>query len=107
MVVDNRYAGHPVMQANQDEILQVLVNVVIHAIHAMEAGGTLTLCSECQTGTVTLRIIDTGSGIPVHHLANLFVPFLTTKPSGVGTGLGLFSTKSITEKAWWTDPCAE
>ncbi len=98
VVVEKRYASHPVIQANQDEILQVLVNLVINAIHAMETGGALTLCSECQDGTVTVRIIDTGSGIPEHHMANLFVPFFTTKPSGVGTGLGLFSAKSITEK---------
>jgi len=45
----NEYADHPVIQANQDEILQVLVNLVINAIHAMEAGGlgALTLGSEC------------------------------------------------------------
>lgn len=98
VVVEKRYAGHPVIQANQDEILQVLVNLVVNAIHAMEAGGALTLGSECQDGTVTLRITDTGSGIPDHHLANLFVPFFTTKPAGEGTGLGLYSAKSITEK---------
>ncbi len=98
VVVEKHYAGHPVIQANQDEILQVLVNLVVNAIHAMEAGGTLTLSSECQNGTVTLRVNDTGSGIPEHHLANLFVPFFTTKPAGVGTGLGLYSAKSITEK---------
>lgn len=98
VVVEKRYAGHPVIQANQDEILQVLVNLVVNAIHAMDAGGALTLSSECQNGTVSLRITDTGSGIPKHHLANLFVPFFTTKPAGVGTGLGLYSAKSITEK---------
>jgi len=98
VVVEKRYTDSPVIQANQDEILQVLVNLVINAIHAMETGGILTLCSECQNGTVMLGITDTGSGIPEHHLANLFVPFFTTKPSGVGTGLGLFSAKSITEK---------
>lgn len=98
VVVEKRYAGHPVIQANQDEILQVLVNLVVNAIHAMDAGGALTLSSECQNGTVTLRIADTGSGIPEHHLANLFTPFFTTKPAGVGTGLGLYSAKSITEK---------
>ena len=100
MVIEKQYADHPVIQANQDEILQVLVNLVINAIHAMEAGGpgALTLGSECQNGTVTLRITDTGTGIPEHHLANLFVPFFTTKPAGVGTGLGLYSAKAITEK---------
>jgi len=98
VLVDKRYAEHPVIQANQDEILQVLVNLVVNAFHAMEAGGTLTLSSECQQDTVTIRIADTGSGIPEHHLANLFVPFFTTKPAGVGTGLGLYSAKSIAEK---------
>lgn len=98
VVVEKRYAGHPVIRANQDEILQVLVNLVINAMHAMEGAGSLTLCSECQNEMVTLRITDTGSGIPEHHLKNLFVPFFTTKPAGVGTGLGLYSAKSITEK---------
>ena len=98
VVLEKRYADSPVIQANQDEILQVLVNLMINAIHAMKAGGALTLGSECQNGSVTLRITDTGSGIPEQHLANLFVPFFTTKPAGVGTGLGLYSAKTITEK---------
>jgi len=98
IVVDKQYGDHPVIQANQDEILQVLVNLVVNAIHAMDMGGVLTLSSECQEGTVSLRIADTGSGIPEQHVPNLFTPFFTTKPAGVGTGLGLYSAKSITEK---------
>jgi two-component system, NtrC family, sensor kinase len=98
VIVEKRYGCNPVIHANQDEILQVLVNLVINAVHAMEGEGTLTLSSECQDGTVTLRITDTGSGITENHLSKLFVPFFTTKPSGVGTGLGLYSAKSITEK---------
>ncbi len=98
MCVEKRYNGNPVIQANPHEILQVLVNLMVNAVHAMEEGGVLTLNSENPNGTVTLRITDTGSGIPEHHMANLFVPFFTTKPVGVGTGLGLYSAKSITEK---------
>ena len=98
VVVEKRYGCHSTIQANKDEILRVLVNLVINAVHAMEKGGTLTLSSASQNGTVTLHITDTGSGIPEDHLSNLFVPFFTTKPVGVGTGLGLYSAKSITEK---------
>ena len=77
----------------------MLVNLVINAVHAMEGrNGTLTLHSELDNGTVCLKITDTGTGIPEKHLRNLFVPFFTTKPPGVGTGLGLYSAKTITEK---------
>lgn len=96
--VEKQYECQSPIKANKVEILQVLVNLVINAIHAMEGEGTLTLRSACQNGTVTLQISDTGSGIPEDHLAKLFVPFFTTKPAGVGTGLGLYSAKSITEK---------
>jgi len=98
VLVEREYRYHSGIQANQHEILQVLVNLVINAVHAMESGGTLTLSTDCQEQTVTLGISDTGSGIPEHHLTNLFVPFFTTKPVGIGTGLGLYSAKAITEK---------
>jgi len=96
--VKKNYGSTPLIEADQDEILQVLVNLVINAMHAMEGKGTLTLYSECQNGTVTLRITDTGCGIPKTHLSSIFTPFFTTKPPGIGTGLGLYSAKSITEK---------
>ena len=99
ITVAKRLSESPVIRANQDEILQMLVNLVINAVHAMEGrNGTLTLHSELDNGTVCLKITDTGTGIPEKHLRNLFVPFFTTKPPGVGTGLGLYSAKTITEK---------
>ncbi|MDT7042215.1 sensor histidine kinase [Candidatus Nitronereus thalassa] len=98
VIIEKHYDCSAAIQANQDDILQVLVNLIVNALHAMEGVGVLTLASVCQNGSVTLHIADTGSGIPENHLPNLFLPFFTTKPKGMGTGLGLYSAKSITEK---------
>ncbi len=99
ITVTKQLSDCPVIRANQDEILQMLVNLLINAVHAMEKkGGTLSLHSESHNGTVDLRITDTGCGIPEKHMHSLFVPFFTTKRPGVGTGLGLYSAKTITEK---------
>ena len=99
ITIEKQLVDAPVIQANQDEILQMLVNLLINAVHAMEGRwGTLSLHSSARNGMVSLKISDTGCGIPNHHLRNLFVPFFTTKPPGVGTGLGLYSAKTITEK---------
>ena len=99
ITVTKQLSDCPVIRGNQDEILQMLVNLLINAVHAMEKkGGTLSLRSESNNGTVELKITDTGCGIPDKHLNSLFVPFFTTKRPGVGTGLGLYSAKTITEK---------
>jgi len=99
ITVKKQFSECPVIHANQDEILQMLVNLVINAVHAMEGkGGTLSLNSKSSNGKVFLNISDTGCGIPKKRLHNLFEPFFTTKPPGVGTGLGLYSAKTITEK---------
>lgn len=99
ITIEKKFVEGPVIQANQDEILQILVNLIINAVHAMKGrNGTLSLRSESHNGTVSLKISDTGCGIPENHLKNLFVPFFTTKPPGVGTGLGLYSAKTMTEK---------
>ena len=98
VTVKKEFDPQAIILANKDEILQVLVNLVINAVHAMKGRGILLLHSASQNGTVTMKVTDTGCGIPEQHLKNLFVPFFTTKPAGVGTGLGLYSAKSITEK---------
>jgi PAS domain S-box-containing protein len=85
--------------ANSGELQQVFVNLIINAIHAMgERSGTLTLeCSRVgEFGRVVIR--DTGAGIAEEELSQIFDPFYTTKPVGVGTGLGLFVVYRIVTK---------
>lgn len=82
-----------------DSLKQVLLNLIINAVHAMEAGGTLTISAErSEPGWVELKVRDTGSGIEQENLSQLFSPFFTTKHTGEGTGLGLYITHMIIER---------
>ncbi|GMR04143.1 MAG: hypothetical protein BMS9Abin23_0032 [Thermodesulfobacteriota bacterium] len=82
--------GHSYVVANQGEIQQVFVNLVINAVHAMGECGTLTLKCSREGGFVKAVVSDTGHGIPEEYLSSIYDPFFTTKPVGVGTGLGLY-----------------
>ncbi len=73
----------------------LILNLFINAIHAMDAGGRLTVrCAE-KDSRVTIEIIDTGRGIEPHLMGKIFDPFFTTKPPGEGTGLGLWLCSEI------------
>ena len=65
----------------------------------MEEGGTLTICSrhDEENNSTIVTVNDTGCGIEKHALQKLFEPFYTTKPTGKGTGLGLYISFSIVE----------
>ncbi|MFQ5441751.1 MAG: nitrogen regulation protein NR(II) [Thermodesulfobacteriota bacterium] len=76
--------------ANQGEIQQVFVNLIINAVHAMGECGTLTLKSYMEGGFVKAVVSDTGHGIPEEFMSSIYDPFFTTKPVGLGTGLGLY-----------------
>ena len=71
------------------KLQQVFLNLILNARDAMPSGGWLTLATRRDNGHVVAEISDTGSGIPPEHLARIYDPFFTTKPSGHGTGLGL------------------
>ncbi|MEW5746861.1 MAG: ATP-binding protein [Nitrospirota bacterium] len=77
------------------DLQQLLLNLFINAVHAMEQGGTLTVRGRRDSGAVTIEVIDTGCGIAREHLGRIFDPFFTTKPPGEGTGLGLWLTYEI------------
>ena len=85
------YNPLPEIQADPAHMKQVFLNLLINACEAMEEGGTLTIRSEHHpdTGTVTMSIRDTGTGIEEKDLARIFDPFFSTKKKGTGLGLSV------------------
>lgn len=68
-----------------DQIEQVLINVILNAIQAIEGPGRVTV--ELQEHPDVIRVTDTGSGISEQNAPKIFTPFFSSKPSGQGVGL--------------------
>jgi PAS domain S-box-containing protein len=90
----------PTILADQDFIGQVVANLVINAQHAlieMEPPRRVTIATRRKNGHVRLVVSDNGPGVPEAIAGRIFDPYFTTKPAGVGTGIGLSICKSIVE----------
>ena len=72
-----------------DKIGQVMLNICLNAIEAMDEGGTLSVAIENNDNRskIIVRVSDTGDGITEEDLAHIFDPYFTTKQSGTGLGL--------------------
>ena len=80
----------PSVRIDIHQIQQVLINLMLNAIQAMEKGGTLTIRTFLESGgAVGVEIRDTGVGIPLPYLKKVFDPFFTTKSEGTGLGLSI------------------
>lgn len=79
----------PKIYSDQAQIHQVIVNLIVNAIHAMPEGGTLTIRTVLRDDNVIIEVEDTGKGIAEEIRKKIFLPFFTTKEVGDGTGLGL------------------
>jgi signal transduction histidine kinase len=79
----------PPIVADEGQINQVLVNLVVNAIQAVPEGGRIIVTTVAEPRHVALVVEDTGAGLDESTLDRLFVPFYTTKEPGEGTGLGL------------------
>ncbi len=88
----------PSIEVDQNQMSQVLVNLFLNSIQAMEDGGTLKIGAIAQDGRLVVTISDTGKGIPEKILPKVFDPFVTTQGEGKGTGLGLWITQGIVER---------
>jgi PAS domain S-box-containing protein len=88
----------PVVHADADQMSQVLINLVVNAIHAMPDGGFLKIALVPRQDMVELTLSDTGQGMSPEVIAKIFDPFYTTKEFGNGTGLGLTVVKGIIEE---------
>jgi two-component system NtrC family sensor kinase len=90
IAVDTALSGDvPDFPGDESQIRQIIMNLVINAIHAMPAGGRLTLTTLCRGGEILLSVRDSGPGIPADIREKIFLPFFTTKDVDQGTGLGL------------------
>ena len=96
----NLAPGLPLVQCDAAQIEQVLLVLVMNAIDAMPQGGNLWLTTSFHKEEADIQIIvrDDGAGISPEILPRLFEPFLTTKESGQGVGLGLAISRSILER---------
>ena len=79
------------------EILQVLSNLIVNALDAMDNEGQLSLRIRRRGGSIQIAIVDNGHGIAAEHGQRIFEPFYTTK-GDKGTGLGLSLSKNIVER---------
>jgi signal transduction histidine kinase len=92
---DLRATRQPALSRN--ELQQVLVNLLVNAIHAMPEGGRLTLATrDVEPDGVEIGVADTGPGLEAELMDQLFQPFVTRKKDG--TGLGLWISRSIVER---------
>jgi len=82
--------GNAVAAAASSEVEQVLNTILSNAIEAMKTGGFLTIRSHpVPGGRIAIEVEDTGPGLTSEQLERLFVPFQTSKSSGLGVGLAL------------------
>jgi two-component system C4-dicarboxylate transport sensor histidine kinase DctB len=96
-IVKDWSAGDVEVKADANRLEQVLVNLVVNALDAMQhtAVRRLEVSVRERAGWVAIAVRDTGSGIAPDLLPRIFEPFVTTKEPGAGLGLGLAISAAI------------
>jgi signal transduction histidine kinase len=79
----------PRVEADANQIKQVLVNLIKNALEATEESGRILMTTEFKEGQVWLAVQDTGKGMSGEVLEKIFHPFFTTKDKGTGLGLAV------------------
>lgn len=107
ILVERRYSSLPRVPVFVDELNQVWTNLISNAQQALSGtgrAGTIAIetaldpAEDPDAAAAVVRIIDDGPGVPPALAARIFEPFVTTKPKGEGTGLGLGIARRIVEK---------
>jgi two-component system, NtrC family, sensor kinase len=95
--VRRHYNAVPDLYCSPALLNQVVMNIVGNAADAIKGTGGIDIETESNETTYTIRISDTGPGIPPELRERIFEPFFTTKPVGSGTGLGLAIAYSVVQ----------
>ncbi len=98
------YRDVPPVDANESRLAQVFLNLLVNAAHAFpearsDASEIVVVTRTDEQGRAVVEIADNGAGIPDELRDRIFDPFVTTKPAGEGTGLGLFISRDIVTAA--------
>jgi two-component system NtrC family sensor kinase len=96
----NLAPGLPPVQCDANQIQQVFLVLMVNASEAMPSGGVLEVATQLEPGAehCSVRVRDTGGGIPADVMPRIFDPFFTTKEDQNRTGLGLAVAHSIVEQ---------
>ncbi|MFC7440129.1 ATP-binding protein [Laceyella putida] len=94
LLMGHELIGHPpdqpvVMEADAEQLKQVLINLVQNGLEAMQEKGTVEVSWQMCEDQVQIRVLDTGNGIPPELYNRIFEPFFTTKDEGTGMGLAI------------------
>ncbi|NVB39757.1 response regulator [Pseudenhygromyxa sp. WMMC2535] len=98
--LERSYEDVPKILANSSRLGQVFLNLIVNAAQAIPDGAAdenlieLITCTAAD-GWAEVKVSDTGTGIPKELIERIFEPFVTMKPVGVGTGLGLYICRDI------------
>ena len=95
-IVLKKNPARPEAEHDSDQIHQMILNLLLNAIQAIDGPGRITVDIEARDQAAAIIVSDTGRGILPEHLPNIFRPFYTTK--GNGTGLGLSLARRIVEE---------
>jgi len=91
----------PNVEANEARLGQVFLNLVINAAHAIPEGraeaNQIRIATKLEGDRVVIEIADTGVGMSNELMEHIFTPFFSTRPAGVGTGLGLPICRRLVE----------
>lgn len=99
ITIERRIPGElPRVRGDADRLGQVVLNLLLNAADAIEGEGTIEIAIEERGDRVELAVADTGPGIAAEVRDRLFEPFVTTKPAGEGTGLGLAVCWTIVDR---------
>jgi signal transduction histidine kinase len=88
----------PEVNADPAQIGQVVMNLLLNAIHAITPPGRIEVATRRTEKSVEIIFTDTGAGIPEENIHKIFDPFFTTKDATKGTGLGLAVSYGIIKK---------
>ncbi len=89
IAVEKDYGSIPVVEADETQIQQVFLNILVNAGQALGEKGRIRIRTHTEGGMAVASLTDDGPGIKAEDVKHVFEPFFTTKPVGQGIGLGL------------------